>query len=62
LVCNSKCGDKICLYATSKYFDWTVKVKEVAVCVVHTSKWEVGQLRHMYTKLRGCYSSPLGEI
>ena len=41
MVCNSKCGDKICLYATSKYLGWTVIVKEVAVCVVHTSKWEL---------------------
>ena len=45
LVCNSKCGDKICLYATSKYLGWTVTVKEVAVCAVHTSKWEVGEVQ-----------------
>jgi len=45
LVCNSKCGDKICLYAISKYLGWTVTVKEVTVCVVHTSKWEVGEVQ-----------------
>ena len=45
MVCNSKCGDKICLYATSKYLGWTVTVKEVAVCVIHTAKWEEGELQ-----------------
>jgi hypothetical protein len=45
MVCNLKCGDKICLYAISKYLGWTVTVKEVIVCVVHTSKWEVGEVQ-----------------